>query len=267
MNALFFAISRANLRTPVDVGNGLRLEPTYAHVFAHPMLAVKPPEPGKHHPAPWTIVNSSGLVETAKVQLIVECPTDREAIFQARAVVSLLRLTAGTPIRSPILSKMSFDRIADGEKCDYVSEFEPPLRWDVPDYDLDDIASELPDYLSRLHKHRHSDRFTKAFGLLDSMWWNPSLSAQMIAIWSAAETLLQPGRQSMTKELAKLVRSSLGTTPSDGDRYYNEVIRLCAARGSAAHAGREPEPLDVQDSHGIARALLINAIHGEPIEA
>lgn len=269
MNEIFIAISRASLKAPIKVGSGLRFEPTYAHVFAHPMLAVKPPpEPGKHHPSPWTIVNSSGIVETATVQLVVDVSgrTERDALFQAHSLMALLRLMAGTPVRAPIFSRVEFANIAHGEKCDHVTEFEPPLRWDIDDFSIDEVAAKLPENLVRLEKLRQSDRFSNAFGLLDSIWWIPSLSAQMIAIWSSAETLMQPGRQNMTKELAKLVRLGLGNSKSDGDRFYNEVIRLCAARGSAAHAGREPDALDVQASYGIARALLLRAMIEEAAE-
>ena len=38
----------------LDLGQGLVLRRTYAHLMSTYMMAFQPPEaPGKHHPAPW----------------------------------------------------------------------------------------------------------------------------------------------------------------------------------------------------------------------
>jgi len=268
MTALHFAISRLTISANAIIRPGLYLTQAYAHVFAHPMLAVKPPEGvGTHHPAPWTAVRSSGFLETSSVQLSVEYASEDAwgaAIYQAREMMALLRIVAGSPVRAPVWCTVPFAEIASGKEKGDVYEFEPPLRWSIPDFDLTrDIIVILPDLLKRLTDCRNDDNFSAAFALLDSMSWIPSLGAQMIAIWSAAETLMQPSRSSMTKELARLVREALGTSRSDGDRLYNEVTRLCAARGSAAHAGREPEPLSVQDLYQLVRRLIIHALLDE----
>lgn len=265
MPNLHFAISRAKISDDIAVLPGVSLVRSYAYVFSHPMLAVRPPErKGAHHPSPWTAVKSAGSVESSCVQLSIEYPTeDRQesAIFQARDVMALLRIVSGAPVRAPVWCTVPFAEIANGNKRADVYEFEPPLRWAIPDFVLNlDVIAVLRELLKRLTACRNDDHFSAAFALLDGMWWLPSLSAQMIAIWSAAETLMQPGRSSMTKNLARLVREALGASRGEGDRLYNDVIRLCAARGSAAHAGREPEPLDVQDSYQLVRRLIIHAL-------
>jgi hypothetical protein len=80
----------------------------------------------------------------------------------------------------------------------------------------------------------------------------------------SAETLMQPSRSSMTKELARLARDALGAERSGSERIYNEVVRLCAARGAAAHAGREPARADMEDSYRLVRKLIV---HSPEVEA
>lgn len=267
MNGLYVAISRVTIEGEMVVAPGLRLEPTYAHVFAHPMLAVKPPrEPAAHHPAPWTAVKQSGNVETATVQLTLEpegevLPDD--AFSRVRSTISLLRLISGLPIRAPVWADISFAEISSGKAHGGVRPFDPPLQWPMDDYPLtQDVTSTLATLLPRLQECRQEDNFAAAYALLDSMWWIPTLSAQMIAIWSSVETLMQPSRKSMTKELARLTRAALGKDRSDGDHIFNEVIRLCEARGTAVHAGHEPAADDVRASYRIARNLIIRSLSG-----
>jgi hypothetical protein len=37
----------------LDLGDGISLRKTYAHLMAPFMMAFKPAPPGRHHPAPW----------------------------------------------------------------------------------------------------------------------------------------------------------------------------------------------------------------------
>lgn len=263
---LFFAIARVELNGEFEIEPGIMLQPTYAHVFAHPMLATSEPiNERAPHPAPWQIVESPGMVETATVQLTLARRNDRNNIVFASNLISLMRLVAGSPIRAPIYSNVAFSEIANAADV-AIRQFEAPLDWPIHAVLLGEgFLRELRSLLNPLQLMIRDDQFGSAFALSNTIWWLPSLSAQMITIWAAAEALMRPDRKDMTKELARLIRAYSGTSRGDGDNLYQRVTYLCRARGEAAHAGKQPKSQDVQESYFILRALLLRAlVEGAP---
>jgi hypothetical protein len=259
------AISRVRLDREYEVLDGLVLRPTYATVFAHAMLAAnRPPNPRAPHPPPWQIVEGAAITEVIHAELFVSAAADiepNERLVIARNIIALLRLIVGMPILAPAIANMPYTNLQAQNPRAVVSRFEPQFAWSIEDVHIGPSEIEsLTLFLGNLAKLGATDRFAAAFVLADGMWWLPTLSAQMIAIWSAAETLMRPSRMDMTKELARSVRTYLGQSRSDGDRLYQEVVRLCASRGGAAHVGREPEAADVQASYYLLRGLLLRSL-------
>ncbi|MGO6942719.1 hypothetical protein [Rhizobium johnstonii] len=260
---LYLAVSRVALDRNRVIAPGIELRRTYAHTFAHPMLATSPPvHEHTHHPPPWQAVDAPGVVETATVELVLlqRDTNDVDRLTQAQNIVSLIRLIAGSPVRAPVCSNIAFSEMAAAKNV-AVRQFEAPINWPIYPVLLDDeILAGIENLLEPMQALLRDDQFNSAFSLANSMWWLPSLSAQMITIWTAAEALMRPDRKDMTKQLARSIRAYSGTSRRQGDNLYQRVISLCRARGEATHAGRQPKPEDVQESYFILRALLLRAL-------
>lgn len=259
------AISRIRLEREHQIFPGITLRPTYAYIFAHAMLAANaPPRPHASSPAPWHGVIGASVGEVVHAELYVSACADVEAnerVSLARNIITFLRLIAGAPILGPAITNVPCSDLQTVNTSAIVSRFEPQLNWAIEDVRIapSDVGN-LQLMLRNLKGLRTEDHFTAALALADGVWWLPFLSAQMIAIWSAAETLMRPSRMDMTKELARSIRKYLGQSRGDGDRLYQDVIRLCASRGSAAHVGREPPAEDVHASYLVLRGLLLRSL-------
>jgi hypothetical protein len=188
-------------------------------------------------------------------------PFDLSRVDCLRLVTSMIRLIAAVPVSLPLLSDLSFAEPARSERRPNIWHLEVFTQW--PRFNPVELNSEFFEILRMLLEPAslilQDDEVNRAFALADGVWWLPSLSAQMTTIWSAAETLMRPGRLRTGEHLAKAVRTYIGKNRSDGDRIYNDVAQLYGARGSTAHAGHAPKPNDVRASFLIVREILLRA--------
>jgi hypothetical protein len=268
--ALYAGLSRVALPDgPTELMPGLTLRPTYAHFFTSPVVAFAPPhKPSAPHPAPWHRTRNGGSAETVTVEMCLAegaRPWTFSRVDTIRFVAGLIRLLAASPARIAVLSSVAFSEVVAAEREPALWELEQLAPWPTQTVKLDEDFLEI---VRRLLQPSsvviQDDDVYRAFSLLDSVWWLPSLNAQMVVIWTVAETLMRPGRFRTGEQLAKLMRAYTGRGRSHGDRVYNEVTRLYQARGSATHAGRLPKPEDVQASFYLVRDVMLRAfLEGE----
>lgn len=260
---LHIAVSNISIEADTVILPGIELRKTYAYTFSHPILATIPSSPSKSHPGPWQAVRTPGMTAEANVELVIlnTYETSLDRILLAQNIIALIRIVTGSAVRAPVFSNIPFSEMSTKQDV-VVMQFEPPMNWPDSVSALNDLSiTAIKSYLQPLQKLLHEDEFNSAFGLANSIWWLPSLSAQMIIIWAAAEALMRPNRQDMTKNLARLIRAYAGTSPGHGDRLYQRVVALCRARGEAAHAGQQPNAKDVEESYLILRSLLLISMH------
>ncbi len=121
-----------------ELGAGIVLRKTYAHVMAPYLAAFRPAEPGKPHPAPWKAV-SGGLGFDVALELSVPPDLDPPNPFDQAGVlwflVALLRLRATPLVRVPVIASHPFADIPDlpFEPRFWPIEMEPQYSCPVPD--------------------------------------------------------------------------------------------------------------------------------------
>lgn len=265
-DALFAGLSGISLaESPLELVPGITLSTTYAHLFAAPMLAfAPPPNPRAPHPGPWVAPVGGAINETVLVEIALEAgarPFELSRLETVRLVALTVRLLIGRPAALIMLANVPISTITDETVGARTWVMERPPDWPKHTEIMNrSLVSHAADLLPNAVKVWSDEVVGSAFSLLDGVWWLPTLAAQMIALWTAAETLMRPGRRDTAKELGRLLRAYIGRDASDGDRVCNEVIRLYGQRGNSAHAGHEPEPKDVQATYGLVRRALLRAI-------
>lgn len=263
--ALFAALSRATLEGPeCELLPGLRLRPTYAHVFAPSMLAVaSPSRPSSPHPSPWYALQNDHAAETAQIQVSLAAgarPLDMPRFAILKLVAAAIRLVSSQPVCLPILANVPFEEARQPSGPVHVWRFEQPLAISGQPITLTPSFNEaLARFLSDLTAIRSDPDLERAFILADGLWWLPTPEAQLITIWTVIEMLMRPGRRETTKSLARAVRAYVGRDRASGDRLYQDVARLYLARGSSVHAGLGATMHDVRESYMILREILLRA--------
>jgi hypothetical protein len=122
MNATNLYAGLTALRLPhdmdeFDLGQGLVLHRTFAHLMSSYTMAFKPPEaPGKHHPAPWkaTTRHDGFDVHTELVIPAEYKPPGNLAPFEvARTITGVVRLTCDPGVRFLVQASHSLSEAAN----------------------------------------------------------------------------------------------------------------------------------------------------------
>ncbi|GBD48543.1 hypothetical protein [Methylopila sp. Yamaguchi] len=265
--ALFGALGRVELSvSPIQLKEGLFLQKTFAHVFSAPMAAFSPPPLNRGpHPAPWAVVHGRGEAEDFVAEIVLEAgakPLPYERLETVRMVAALIRLLAAQPVFVASIAPVSMGGGEAHKAHNPIYGFERTPHWHFGGVTIDEKYAELlRTFLDPTSLILKDDSAYRAFVMLDGIWWLPTTTAMMVAIWTSVETMLRPGRRDVTKRLADGVRRYVGQSKSDGDRLYNETVRLYESRGQSAHAGRSPAIEDVHASFVIAHDVMLRAMH------
>lgn len=109
---LFAGLAGIRLDQPeFEIGGGLVLRQTYAHVMGPYLLAFAPAQPGAPHPGPWRSTKGGGIGFDIHVELALprdQQPTSFDRLNTLWWIVALLRLRQAVGIRVPVVSDTSF---------------------------------------------------------------------------------------------------------------------------------------------------------------
>ncbi|MCB6178283.1 hypothetical protein LHP98_09085 [Rhodobacter sp. Har01] len=262
---LYAAFTGISVKESVEISNGLRLDPTYAHVMAPFILAFSPAEDGKPHPGPWKSA-SGGLAVDVYAQATLDEGVNIGAFDRLNSIwflATLLRLRISNAIRVPIISDTSFSEVAGGAE---------PVLWPV---EFNQSSQVLPfqtavDPLVGLlwvsqHIERGADLMTdEGFSLAiqsnDRACHVDSLGTAMVLLWSSVEALFRPGGRDIAKTLSRMVATYLSDDTGVRDRTYQEIRALYKVRGDMVHAARMPDRISVESTAKVARQVLIRTI-------
>ncbi len=243
---------------------GFFVEPCYGTVFAHPILAVKPPPRiGEAHPAPWFACRGGHRSIEVRCQLhypAVTQPFYESRVASAWLATAALRLLLCAPIRLAVLSDFSFVALSDrrGAEPTLISMEQARLYTITSEIEVTRFMSEWISLLSDLIVAMKDERFRHAFSFFDTAWWVGSGAAFLVALWTSLEALLlDPNTVGIKRALAARISELLATSSSERDRIFSKVLDLYRTRCDSAHGALHPDLAPVQDSARIAGAVFL----------
>jgi len=253
----------------IELGEGVVLRRTYAHLMAGCLMAFAPAPPGKTHPAPWKAAyGGSGFDVVA--ELLVPKRTraaldDRIAL--ARLVVALLRLWASPSIIVPVISNISFSdaaRVPDSE-CHLVPmEIEPRyFRLAAPEGEgineprVQWVKENWPAAADLVTKHAE---LRLAVDVVDGGQFirNPALA--LVSLWGALEALFSPAKVELRFRVAALIASYLREAGPERRDLYKTVLRLYNDRSAAAHGQPKGNPVGLLQTFEVLRQAILKMI-------
>lgn len=252
-----------------EVCEGLVLRRTYAHVMSPYILAFKQPEaPERHHPGPWKSARG-GMHLDVEIEVALDQgarPTSFNRLNTLWWMLALLRLVTGAKLRMPVVSDTSLGSVpvCSDEPVLWPIETLPRQLLTVPDPPK--VISEehltwMREVFDSGAKLINDAAFGRAFQTFDGVIWAHSAGSAIVMLWAALETLIQPGRDNITKKLASSLATLLEPVGSERERMFQRVVSLYETRGSSVHASRTPETQQLMSSFDIARRSFIVCIN------
>ncbi len=270
---LYGAIAGAQFSDHFDLGHGIEIKRTYAHVFASFMLSFEKAKRGSPSPGPWKSAGTNIAFDVnAEIVLPINSnPTKFDSLNTIWWITSLLRLHHSRGLRIPVISDISFSEIKSSAN---EPKFWPTeLNWNQFTFDgYDPKATISVDALKWTKQHfvsgaslMENESFNSAFSALASSQFASDLSSAKLLVWSSLEALFRPGRVKITKTLAAMVATFLIEDISERNRQFNQIIALYEARGLTMHSAHSPAPSDVKQSFDLARACFIKTIENSAL--
>ena len=253
-----------------DLGEGITLSPTYAHLMAHFMMAfAQPPEPGMHHPGPWKACQS-GFFFNVTADLSVPL-AHLDSLEIAQTIVFLLRLWVNPATRLAALSSHPFALIndmPDNQATVTVFEILPrefPLSAPYPN-----TETETLDWVKQRWRLTHklkleSSEFALAVAAIDAGQFLENTALTILSLWSALEALFSPSTSELRFRVSALIAAFLEPPGESRLAVQKHVAALYDKRSAAAHGLPRHDRNDVLDTSNLLRHVALMIIDNKKV--
>jgi hypothetical protein len=252
-----------------DLGRGVRLVSTYAHLFSPYIMAFAPPGPQGHHPAPWQAAKSgygfdiSIELQVPNSNLLANNLDARETIWW---IAALLRIIEAPQVIVPVTSTHSFASAKDGPKDLALVPFEVTPR-------MFQFSPGMPKSLSidSLNWVRNkwepagqllssNAKFFTALKAFDSATVLGKSSSAMLALWGGLEQLFAPSAGELRFRVSALLAAYDQPPGKDRLDCFKRVLKLYDQRSQAAHTASEVTAEPLMESYVLMRNVLVRMI-------
>ena len=266
---LFFGLHGLQLpESGFELGNGVVVRETYAHIFAPFMVAFAPPEePTKHHPGPWSAA-SGGISYDISAELVVpienEGGTDK-AIQTARVILFLFRLAVNPAVTLPVFSNLAFARENANEEHQGLHPFEVQNRSFA--LVVDKEAASF-DSLKWVREHwqvtqellKKSPEFALAKEAIDQGQFIQNTTLTLVSLWGALEALFSPSTSELRFRISALIASFLKEPGPSRRELQKKIAKLYDKRSAAAHGRPRHDQQHLLETFNLLRNVLFKII-------
>lgn len=257
-----------------ELGQGIYIKKTYAHVFAPFMAAFKRAEKGKPHPAPWKSIKG-GVAYDIGYELFIPIDFDTKNWFDRLNtvwwIIALMRLKCSSTISVPIISDISYSKISEQDAEPFFFTVETDSHRLFPEDKL--IFSISQNELQWVKKYWQSagllmnknESFNTAFAAIDRSIFDKRISIALMTLWGALERIFSPGHQELRFRIAMNIAAFIENPGDERLKLYKKVQKLYDARSKAAHGSPTEDIQEYKDTYELLKKCLIRMIEENKI--
>jgi hypothetical protein len=271
---LYAGLSGLVLDEPsIDLGCGVILSKTYAHLMAPFTMAFAPARPNQPHTAPWKPASGGIAVDVTAELLIPESlGQDFESrVSVARKIVFLLRLWNNPAITLTVFSNNPFYSLpaVPDAVCKLVPfETQPrhfPLGIDGYQESLSSVQWVKAHWESTLKLTSSSTEFTLAMEAFDMGQQIPNTALTLISLWGALESIFAPSPSELRFRVSSLIACYLTSAGPARLKQQKVIALLYDKRSAAAHGKPKHASDDLFQTFLILRKVLIKIIEARKV--
>lgn len=253
-----------------NLGYGLALRRTYAHLMSSYTMAFNPPEaPGKHHPAPWKATTRHDGFDVW-TELVIpngyKPPGELTPYDVARTITSLLRLCCDPTIRFLVQSSHSLSEVASipdreirltpvesTQQYIHLALVQPepvigPLGW---------VREYWPNAVSLMASHADFRLAMEAFELSTFV---PHHALTLVSLWGALEALFSPSTSELRFRVSVLIASYIHPPGEERLALQREIFELYDKRSAAAHGKPKHNITHLVQTFNMLQRVLVRMI-------
>lgn len=253
----------------VDLGHGVLLRKTYAHLMAPFMVAFFPAPEGKPHPAPWRAARGGFAFDvTLELEIsanVWQSPEERMQV--AQTVVDLMRFGVSPKISMPIVSNVAFASAADlPDRTSVFIPVEIEPRWFSLASDRDgpmlpnELAWVTDHWKAALELKRQHAEFRNAVDALSRGQFVRNQSLTLVSLWAALESMFSPSTTELRFRVAVLIASFLEPPGAKRRALHKRVMDLYDHRSAAAHGKPKNDADGLLQTFELLRCVVLKII-------
>jgi hypothetical protein len=260
--------------TSFDLGGGIQLKQTFAHLMSVNMMAFAPPKEERHHPGPWKAARG-GFGYDINVEIQVPIDGSRSSSRQATETIwlfaALVRLARCPYLMVPVISSHPFDALRYCAEEPILEPFETESRLFAPSERSDTVLDyELLSWISRVlpttaDLMSRDSRFDSAFRAFDLCTIRGRASSSLLTVWGALEQLFAPSAAELRYRLSSNIAAYLN--PPGGERLaaFRKVLKLYNHRSTAAHTAKDADQSALIESYVLMRNALVQMVENRQV--
>ncbi|MBA0395559.1 hypothetical protein D7U98_09080 [Stenotrophomonas maltophilia] len=248
-----------------DLGDGVVLSRTYAHLTAPFVMAFKKPaEYDQPHPGPWKSLGG-GFAFDIDAEIKIPATLDPSHGTQTdvvRMIGVLLRLGVHPALRLPAFANHSFSTMADRpERESWLrpNEFQPryfPLDGGSEQIGLAEAAWVAERWPVALRLTRESAEFALAVEAIDGGQFVQKSALALVSLWAALEAIFSPSTSELKFRVSALIAAYLEPPSPSRHALQRAVAKLYDKRSAAAHGKPEHETDDLLETFNLLARVL-----------
>ena len=266
---IFLGLSGFSIEEEIVLGEGIRLRPLYAHLFAPFMMAFSPPaSAGAHHPGPWSAAKGGFNFDlSAELEVSGEIGAKLGSAFKAGVtVIALLRIWTDPSIIAPVLGDSTLQQPPIGntsEKKLYPFEV-MPRRFLLSNASAlvttENTAWVAENWEIAYGLVRSSQEFEFALDALSKGQFIQNQSLCLVSLWAALEALFSPAISELKFRISALIASFLEAPGTERAALQKSIGKLYDKRSSAAHGLSKHQGDDLLGTFTLLRRVIIKII-------
>lgn len=271
---LYIGLSGLDLNPePIDLGNGVTLKPTFAHVFSTDILAFeRPATPSSYHPGPWQANSKrAGTDITAELHIPASCARSHQSPWQiAKTIVTLLRIFCDPLISSQIASDCPIDELkerkysssSDKHVALLIGSRERHFHFQLVSREqiLQSLNWVAKNWEKAVELNSSSPEFEFALQSFDEAQFIPSHSMMLVSLWGALEAIFSRNNAELRFRVSANIAAFLAPRGAARIQKQREVLKLYDARSSAAHGSQKHGPDELLRTFELLRHSIIRMI-------
>lgn len=250
-----------------DLGDGLTLSRSYAHLMAPFMMAFQPAPVGSHHPAPWKAARG-GFSCDIDVDLAIPdtLGTTFESKFKiAKTILFLLRLGVDPSVTLPVFSDCAFSDIPSLDDEPLLIPHETTQRHFALTVSDGSCTNEAIEWVVRHWRTTHhligsSSIFSFAVDAIDGGQFIREPALALVSLWAAIESIFSPSTTELKFRVSTSIAAFLESPGAERLQVQKDVAKLYNKRSAAAHGKPKHDETDLLASFTLLRRILLKII-------
>jgi hypothetical protein len=256
-----------------DLGHGVSLKSTFAHIFSAPMVAFSPAEPGKAHKGPWRAARG-GYGFDVHVEMCIPLGSKLPGKLSPEDTVILLAALIRLAAHPYMLVSVLADGPLEAEAHEHLSSIRPfettnrlfrSVNSGLPILDLSFLNWLANSWAEGAELFSKNKNFRLALLAFDSCAVHGKTSLSLLLVWGALEQLFITSRGELRYRVASNIASYIEPMGEARLCTYKKILKLYDQRSIAAHSAKDVPVEPLVETFVIARNALMKIVEAKDV--